>query len=223
MGYCYYSVAKSCLSLWNPMNCSAPGSSVSHDLPEFAQIHVHWVGDVIQPSHPLPTRSPFVFSLSQNQGLFPWVVSWHQVAKVLEFQLMLSFSISPSNEYSGLISLKMDWSDLLVVQGTLKSLLHHHDSKALVLQCSVFFMAQLSQPYITTGKTTALTSVGKMTSLLFNILSKFVTTFLPRIKHLLMVPVTVCSDFGAPQNIICHCFQFFSIYLPWSDGTSVEF
>ena len=115
-----------------------------------------------------------------------------------------SFSISPSNEYSGLISFRIDWLDLLAVQGTLKSLLQHHSSKASTLQCSAFFIVQLSHPYITTGKTIALTRwtlVGKIMSLLFNMLSRFVIAFLPRRKHLnFMVAVTICSDFGAQEN-----------------------
>ena len=131
-----------------------------------------------------------------------------------------SFSISLSNEYSGLISLRMDWFDLLAVQGTLKSLLQHHSSKASILQCSAFFTVQLSHLYMTTGKTIALTRqtfVGKVTSLLFNMLSRLVITFLPRSKSFyFMAAVTICSDFGAPQNEVSHCFP---IYLPWSDGT----
>ena len=114
-----------------------------------------------------------------------WVSSWHQVAKVLEFQFQ---QISPSSEYSGLISLRMDWLDLLAVQGTLKSLLQHHSSKASVLWHSAFFIVQISHPYITTGKTIALTGwtfVGEVMSLLFNMLSRLVITFLPRSKHLL--------------------------------------
>ena len=136
-----------------------------------------------------------------------------------------SFSISPSNEYSGLISFRIDRLDLLAVQGTLKSLLQHHSSiKASVLQCSAFFMVQLSHMYMTTGKIIALarwTFVGKVMSLLFNMLSRLVITLLPRSKHLLISwlksPSTVI--FGAPQNKICHCFHCFPINLPWSDGT----
>ena len=127
-----------------------------------------------------------------------------------------SFSISPSNEYSGLISCRIDWFDVLSVQGTLKSLLQHHSSKASILWCSALFIVQLSHPYMTTGKTIALTRwtfVGKVMSLLFNMLSKLVITFLPRSKCLLAA-VTICSDFGAPQKIVFHCFQCFSIYLP---------
>ena len=124
-----------------------------------------------------------------------------------------SFSISPSNEHPGLISL-----DLLAVQGTLKSLLQHHSSKASILECSAFFIVQLSHPYMTAGKTIALTRqtfVGKVMSLLFNMLSRLVVTFLPRSNHLLnfKAAVIMCSDFGAPKNRVCHCFHCFSIYL----------
>ena len=124
-----------------------------------------------------------------------------------------SFSISPSNEYSGLTSFRMDWLDLLAVQGTLKSLIQHHSSKASILQCSDFFIIQLSHPYMTTGKTIALTRwifVGKVVSLLFNMLSRFVMAFLPRIKQAsfnFMAAVTICSDFGAQENEVCHCFH----------------
>ena len=135
-----------------------------------------------------------------------------------------SFSISPSNEYSGLISFRMDWLDLLAVQGTLKSLLQHHSSKASILRHSAFFIVQLSHPYMTTGKTIALTRwtfVGKVMSLLFNMLSRLVITFLPRSKCLLISwlqsPSTVILE--PPKNKVSHCFHCFPIYLPWSDGT----
>ena len=114
-----------------------------------------------------------------------------------------SFSISPSNEHPGLISFRMDWLDLLAVQGTLKSLLRHHSSKASILQCSAFFTVQLSHPYMTTAKTIALTRqifVGKVMSLFFNMISRLVIIFLPRSKHLLISSITICSDFGAPKN-----------------------
>ena len=124
-----------------------------------------------------------------------------------------SFSISPSNGYSGLISFRMDWLDLLAVQGTFKSLLHHHTSKVSVLWCSTFFIVQLSHPYMTTGKTLALTRrtfVGKVMSLLFNILYRFVVAFLPRSKCLLISwlqsPSTVILD---PRKIKSHCFPLF--------------
>ena len=133
-----------------------------------------------------------------------------------------SFSISPSNEYSGLISFRIDWFDLFAVQGTLKSLLQHHSSKPSIFQCSAFFMVQLSRPYMTTGKTIALiiwTFVSRVMSLLFNMLSRFVVAFLQRNKPLnFMAAVTVCSDFGAQENKNCPCFHFFPFCLPWSGG-----
>ena len=125
--------------------------------------------------------SPPAFHLSQHQSLFQWVSCLHQVVKYWSFSL----NISPSNEYSGLISFRMDWLDLLAVQGTYKSLLQHHSSKASILQCSAFFTVQLSHPHMTTRKTIALprwTFVGKVMSLVFNMLFKFVTAFLPRSK-----------------------------------------
>ena len=134
-----------------------------------------------------------------------------------------SFNISPSNEHPGLISFRVDWLDLLAVQGTLKSLLQHHSSKASILQHSAFFIVQLSHPYMTIAKTLTLTRwtfVGKVISLLFNMLARLVITFLPRIKCLnFMAAVTICSDFAAPhptkkRKKICHCFHCFPIYLP---------
>ena len=126
-----------------------------------------------------------------------------------------SFSITLSSEYSGLISFRIAWFDLLAVQGTLKSLLQHHSSKASILQHSAFFMVQLSHSYMTTGKTLALTRwtfVGKVMSLLFDMLSRLVITVLPKSKCLLMVAaVTICSDFGAAKNKVCHCFSCFPI------------
>ena len=129
-----------------------------------------------------------------------------------------SFRISPSNEYSGLISFRIDWFDLLAVQGSLKSLLQHHNSKASILHHSASLMVQLSYPYTTTGKTIALTrqtSVGKVMSLLFKMQSKLDIAFLSRSKCLnFMAAVTICSDFGAPKNKVCHCLHCFPIYLP---------
>ena len=165
----FSSVSPSHPNLCNPMNCSMPGIPVYHQLPEFTQIHVHWVSDAIQPSHHLLSPSLSVLNLSQHQGLSQRVSSSHQVAKVLEFQLQhQSFQWIPA-----LISFRMDWLDLLAVQGTLKSLLQHHSSKASILWRSAFFTAQLSHPYMTTGKTIALTRwtfAGKVMSLLFNML-----------------------------------------------------
>ena len=134
-----------------------------------------------------------------------------------------SFSIGPSNEHPGLISSSVDWLDLLAVQGTLRSLLQHHSSKASILQHSAFFIVQLSHPYMTTGKTIALTRwtfVDKVLSLLFNMLSRLVITFPPRSKCLLISwlqsPSAVILE---PKKIVFHCFHCFSIYLPWSEGT----
>ena len=132
-----------------------------------------------------------------------------------------SFSISPSNEYSGLISFRMDWFDFFAVHVTLKSLLQHHSFKASILHCSAFFMDHFSHPYKTTEKTIALTLwsfVCKVMPLLYNMLSRFVTAFLQRSKCLLILWLqsTICRDFGVQENKICHCFHN---YLPWNDGT----
>ncbi|CAN0420861.1 unnamed protein product [Rangifer tarandus platyrhynchus] len=185
--YAAYSSVQSlsCLTLCNPMNCSTPGLAVHHQLPEIAQTHVHRVGAAIRPSHPLPSPSllPSIFPSirvfsSESFLRIRWPKYWS-----------FSFNISPSNQDSGLISFRMDWLDLLAVQGTLKSLLQHHSSKASILWLSAFFLVQLSHPYMTTGKTIALarqTFVGKVMSLLYNMLSRLVITFLPRSKHLLI-------------------------------------
>ena len=181
----FSSVAQSCPTLFDPTNRSTPGLPVHHQLLEFTQTHIHRVSGAIQPSHPLSSPSPPAPNPSQHQNLFQWVNSSHEVAKVLEF----SCSIIPSKEHPGLISFRVDWLDLLAVQGTLKNLLQHHSSKASILRCSVFFTVQLSHPYMTTGKTIALTRwtfVGKVMSLLLNMLSRLVITFLPRSKHLLI-------------------------------------
>ena len=162
-----------------PQALQHAGFPVLHYLPEFTQTHVHWVDDAIQPSHPLLSPSSPAFNLSQlrifsNVSVLHirWPMYWR-----------FSFSISPSNEYSGLISFRMDWLDLLAVQGTLKSHLQHHSSKASILRHSAFFIAQLSQPYLTTGKTIALTRwtfADKVIYLLFNMLSRLTIAFLPR-------------------------------------------
>ena len=154
------SVAQSCLTLCDPMNRSTPGLPVHLQLLEFAQTHAHWVGDAIQPSHPLSSPSPPAPNPSQQQGLFQWVNPLYEVAKVLEFQLQhQSFQWTLRTD-----CFRMDWLDLLAVQGTLKSLLPHHSSKASICQRSAFFTVQLSHPYMTIGKTIALTRrtfVGK--------------------------------------------------------------
>ena len=153
------------------MSCSTPGLPVQHQLLEPTQTHVHWVGDTIQLSYPLSSPSPPALNLSyirvfSNESALPirWPKYWS-----------FSFNISPSNEHPGLISFRMDWLDLLAVQGTLKSVLQHHSSKASILWCSAFLIVQLSHPYMTTGKTKALngwTFVDKVMSLLFNMLSR---------------------------------------------------
>ena len=178
-------VDQSCLTLCDPMDCSTPDLPVHHQLLEATQTHVHRVGDAIQPSHPLSSPSPPTFNLSQHQ-----VFSYDSVL-CIRWPKDWSFrsSISPSNEYSVLISFRMDWLDLLEVQGTLKSLLQHHHSKASILLRSAFFMIQLSHPYMTSGKTIALNRqnfVCKVMSLLFNMLSTFVISFIPRSKCLLI-------------------------------------
>jgi len=181
----FSSVAQLCPTLCNPMDCSTPGLPVHHQLMEFTQTHVHWIS---MPSGHLILCYPFLLPPS----IFPSV-------RVFSNELLLcirwpkywscSFSISASNEYSGLISFRMDWSDLLAVQGTLKSHLQHHSSKASILWCSAFLIVQLSHSYMTTGKAIPLTRwifVGKIMSLLFNMQSRLFITFLPRIKRLLI-------------------------------------
>ena len=162
-----------------------PGFPVHHQLLEFTQTHVHWVGDPIQPFHLLLSPSPPALNLSQHQGLFKWVNSSHQVAKVLEFQLQ-----HQSFQWVFKVDFLYDW--LLgspCIQGTLKSFLQHHSSKASILWHSASFIVQLSHPNMTTGKTVVLTRwtfVVEIMSLLFNMLSRLVIAFLPRSKHLLI-------------------------------------
>ena len=201
------SVAQLCPTLCDPMDCSMPGFPVRHQLPELAQTHIHQVRDAIQSSHSLSSHFYPAFNLSQHQGLFQCISSLHQVAKVLELQ----FQHQSFQWIFGLISFRNDWFDLLEVQGTLRSLLQHHSSKAPILWCSDFFMVQLSHPYMTTGETIALTRwifVGKVMSLLFNMLSKLVIAFLPRSKCLLISwlqsPSAVILE---PKKIVCHCFH----------------
>ena len=138
------SVTQSCSTLCDTLDCSMPGLPVHRQLPEFTQTHIHWVSDAIQPSHPLSSPSPPAFNLSQHQALFKWV-RW---PKYWSF----SFSISPPNEYSGLIFFRTNWLAPLEVQGTLKSLLQHRSSKASILWLSAFSIVWLSHPYMTTGK-----------------------------------------------------------------------
>ena len=202
------------------MDCSTPGLPVHHQLLELTQAHVHWVSDAIQPSHPLSSPSLPPLNLSQHQGLFKWISSSHEVAKVLEFQFQHQcFQWTLRTDL-----LWMDWLDLLAVQGTLKSLLQSHSSKASIFQHSAFFIIPLSHPYMATGKTIALTRwtfVGKVMSLLFNMLSRLVSfSFKEHMSFNFMAAVTICSDFGAQENKVFHCFHCFPIsLLSWSDGT----
>ena len=201
-------------SVCDPMDSSTPGFPVHHQLPELAQTHVRWFGDAIWPSQPLSSPPPPTFNLSQHKGLFRWVSSLHQVAKYWSF----SFSISPSNGYSGLISFRMDWLDLLAVQGTLKSFLQHHSSKVSILWHSAFFIVHLSHPYMTTGKTIALTRctfVGKVVSMLLNILSMLVIAFLPRSKHLLISGMHTDFLGGRSGGLVFPSLEEFSSLL-WS-------
>ena len=148
----FSSVAQSCPTICHHMDCSMAGFPVHHQYSELAQTHIHRVTDAIQPSHPLSSPSPPALTVSQHRVFSNESVLHIKWPKYWSF----SFGISPSNEYSGLISFRMDWLDLLAVQGTLKSLLQHQSSKASILQFSAFFIVQLSHPYMTTGKTIAL-------------------------------------------------------------------
>ena len=212
------SVAQSCLTLCN-MDCSTSGLPVHHNSQSLLKLMS--IKSLMPSNHLilchlllLPSIFPSIRVFSNESVLH---VSW---PKCWSF----SFSISPYNEYWGLISFRMDWLDLLAIQGTLKSLLQHHSSKASVLRCSAFFIVQLSYPHMTTGKNIALTRWTfecKVVSLLFNMLSRWVIVFLPRSKSLLISWLQSPSAliFGVQQNKICHCFYLFPTYLPWSDGT----
>ena len=186
---------------------------------ELAQTHVHQVS--MPPNHLilchplllLPSIFPSIRLFSNELALcIRWPKDWR-----------FSFAISPSSEYSGLISFTIDWFDLLAVQGTLKSLLQHHSSKSSVLRCSAFFMVQLSHTYMSTGKTIAFirqTFVSKIMSLLLNMLSGLVMAFLPRSKHLLISWLqSPSAEILEPQIIKSLSFHCFPIYLSWSDGT----
>ena len=173
------------------MDCSTPGLPVLHQLLELAQTHAHGVGDAFQPSHPLSSPSPPALNLSQHQGLFQGVSSSHQVAKGMSF----SFSISPSKDIQYWFPL--GWTSWISLQS--KSLIQHQSLKASILRCSAFFIVQLTNPYMTTGKTIALntqTFDSKVISLLFNMLSRLVIAFLPRSKCLLI------SQLKSPSAVI---------------------
>ena len=210
----FSSVAQSGLTLCNPLDYSMPGFPVHYQLPSLLKLMSIESG---MPSNRLflccpllllPSIFPSIRVFSNESVLhIRWPKYWS-----------LSFSFSPSNEYSGLISFRMDWLDLPALQGTLKSLLQHHSSKASILQHSVFFIVQLSQTYMTTGKTIALTRqtlVSKVKSLLFNMLSRLISAFLPRSKCLLISwlqpPSAVILE---PKKGVYHCFHCFPFYLP---------
>ena len=200
------------------MNCSTPGFSVHHYVPEFAQTQVHWVSDAIQPSHLLSSPSPLALNFSQHQGLFQWVSSSHHVAKVLELQLQ-----HQSFQWVFRIDFLWDWLvwSLCCPRESQKSTLAH-SSKASVLQCSAFFMVQLSYLYMTTGKTIVLTIwtfVSKVMSLLCNTLSRFVIAVLPRSKCLLIsLPHHCLHWFWSPRKWNLTLIPRFRHLLAMSDG-----
>ena len=197
----FSSVTQSCPTLCDPMNCSMPGLPVHHQLPsppkpmsiESVMPSNHLI--LCCPLLLLPSSFPSIRVFSNETALsIRWPKYWS-----------FRFNIGPSNEHPGLISFRMDWLEPLAVQRILKSSLQYHSSKASILWCSAFFIVQLSHPYMTTGKTIALTRwtlVGKVLSLLYNMLSRLVITFLPRSKCLLnfLAAITICSDFGAPKK-----------------------
>ena len=213
-------VAQLCSTLCDLMDCSTPGfpaHPISQSLLKLMSIESAMPSNhliLCRPLLLLPSIFPSIRVFSNELALrIRWPKYWS-----------FSFSISSFSEYSGLISFRIDWLDLLTAQGTLKSLLQHHNLKASILWCSAFFIVQLSHPYKTTGKTIALTIwtfVGKVMSLLFNMLSRFVIAFFPKeqASFNFMAAATICSDFGAPQNKVSHCFPN---YLPWSDGSSLS-
>ena len=215
----FSSVTQSCPNLCNLMNRSTPGLPVHHQLPEYTQTHVHEVRDATQPSHPLfsllllPSIFPSIRVFSNESALhIRWPKDWS-----------FTFNISSTNEHPGQISFRLDWLDLLAVQGTLKRLIQHYSSKASILRHSAFFTVQLSHPYLTTGKTIALTRwtfVDKEMSLLFNMLSRLVITFLPRTKHLLISwlqsPSAVILE---PQKIKSATISTVSPSICHEDGT----
>ena len=216
----FSSVVQLCPTLCDLMDCSIPGFPVHHQLPEHGQIYVHRVGDAIQTSHPLLFPSLPVFNLLEHQGLFQRVSSLHQVAEVLALQLQHQFFwwiFRTDFLWDWLI-----WSPCSPRHSEESSRTPHFNTiNPSVLS---FFMVQLTSVHHTTGKTIALTRqtfVCKVMSLLFNMLSQFFKTFLPRSKCLLIswLQSPSCSDFGAQENKVCHCFHCFPIYLPWSDGT----
>ena len=213
------SVAQLCSTLYDTMGCSTPGLPVHHQLPEFTQTHVHWVGDAIQQSHPLSTPSPPAFNISQHQGLFQWVSSSHQVAKELEFQLQ-----HQSFQWRFRTDFLYDW----LVASPCCPRDSQESSPAPQFKSINSALSFLYSPNFTSIHDywkaiacTRLTFVGKVMSLLFNMLSRFAIAFLPRSKCLLISWLQSPSAviLKPSKNKVCHCFHCFPIYLPWSDGT----
>ena len=199
-------VSQSCLTLCNFMDWSTPGFPIHHQLSELFQTYVRRISDAIQPSHPL--SSPSLSSIFPSIKVFS---SQLFASGGQSIGVSASASVLPVNIYSGLISFRIDWLDLLAVQRMLKSLLQHHNSKASILQHSAFFIVQLSHPYMTTGKIIALTRrtfVGKVMSLLFSMLSGLVIAFLPRSKHLLI------SWLQSPSAVILEPKNTITLALP---------
>ena len=212
----FSSVTQSCPTIWDPMNCSTPGLPVHHQLPEFTPTPVHQVSDAIQPSQPLSSPFPPALNRSQHQSfpvsqLFAWGGQSTGVSALGSFLPKNTQAWSP-----------LGWTSWDCKE---KSLLQYHSSKASILWCSAFFTVQPSHPYMTTGKTIALTRwtfVGKVMSLLLNVLSRLVITFLPRSKRLnFMAAVTICRDFGAQENKICHCFHLFPLLFAMGLGAMI--
>ena len=199
------------VTLWTAARQASLSITNSQSLPKYMSVELVMPSNHLILCRPLllpPSIFPSIRVFSNESALcIRWPNYWS-----------FSFNISPSNEYPGLMSFRMDWLDLLAVQGTLKSLLHHHSSKASILRRSAFFTVHLSHPYMTIGKTIALTRqtfVGKVVALLFNMLARLVITFLPRSKHLLISWLqSPSSMIWKPKDKVCHCFHCFPIYLP---------
>ena len=214
----------SCLRFFvTPWTAALQASLSNHQLPELIQTHVHRINDATQPSHPLSSPFPLAINIFPHQCLFQWVSSSHQVSKILEFQLQQQyFQWIFRTDF-----LRRDWLDLLAVQGTLKSLLQHHNSKASILWHSAFFLVQFTYSCMTTGKSIDFTRwivVGKVMSLLFNMLSRLDILYLPGSKYLLISGLhspsaMILEPSPDKKKKICHCSHCFHIYFPWSDGT----
>ena len=202
----------------DPVAYSTPGLPIPHHLWKSSQVHVHCISDPIQPSHPLLPSSPSAPNLYQHQKIFQWVICAHQIIKILELQLQ-----HQSFQWIFRVHLpRIDRFDLFAVQGIFRSLLQHHSSKASILWHSAIFTLQLSQPYMISGKTIALTKqifVSRVMSLLFNTMSRFVFTFLPRSNNLISWLQSSSAVILEPKKEeIWYYFYLFPFYLPWSNG-----